>query len=142
MPSHATLSPRRSPSSASTYKAIAHSAKITPVRKCVDGKVVKPRNYNGRIFPKSQIRQLAYKAGFARVRGIEGDENAYDYIDEKMFLVLEKALRDAEAIADVAGIKTIKERHVVMALERYGVIGIGSSEARRDIAKHKYAQKA
>jgi hypothetical protein len=55
---------------------------------------------------------------------------------------MEKALRDAEAIADVANAKTIKERHVAMALERHGVIGLASDEARREIAKHKQHKKA
>lgn len=139
------MSPRRSPGFSSSYKSLASGKAIHPVHK--EGKARKsckkyaPRNYNGHVFPKAQLRQLAYKAGFARVRGTEGDENAYDYMDEKMFMVMEKALHDAEAIADVAHAMTIKERHVAMALERHGVIGIASDEARRQIAQAKHHKK-
>lgn len=137
-------SPTRSPASKKSYQSIARS---TSPRKPVvrkDGTKGKHRTYKGHIFPKASLRHLAVKAGFARVRGTSSDENAYDYMDEKMFMLMQKVLRDAEAIANVSRCNTIKERHIAMALERRGVIGLASDEARREIAlqrRHKVSKK-
>ena len=114
------------------------------------------RDFKGRAFPKASIRALAKKAGIVRMAygsmdkdgtSMDPEKDTYGWIDRKTFNVMENVLYDAIAIAHV-GKKSmgsidatkksgktvkriIKERHILQAIERYGGMGLGSSEARQ-----------
>ena len=105
------------------------------------GKASTHRDLKGRVFPKASIHKLAEKASIKRLSsgpsdGTDKDKNAYNWIDRKTFDIMENVLYDAIGFTVAAsknGMRIIKERHMLKALERYGAMGLGSLEARRTI---------
>ena len=131
--------------SSSSVKASYHAAATTAATH-KSKKSKGSRNMHGRIFPKASIRTLIAKEGVCRVAAAPtkahrlgekafaakvAGQDTYAYVDQKLFLIMEKVLHDAEHIAAASKMGTIKERHIIKALEPFGAIGLASEAARR-----------
>lgn len=126
----------------------AHPSAVPKKGKRAGGANPKRRDFGGRVFPKASIRKLAHKANVKRISFGPVDEHgastdamkdAYTYIDQKIFTIMENALYDAIAIAAAAkgsgkgDRRIIKERHMIKALERHGGLGLGSIDGRKTL---------
>ena len=129
----------------SSYAATAKMVQAaTPSGK---GKKITRRHFKGRVLPKAAIRKLALKANIDRmsdsaeaVKNYDYSKSTYDFIDRKVYNMMENVIYDVIAITSSKkrsstkpGVRIVKERQMIKALERYGGIGLGTNDARRTL---------